>query len=80
MRSGGRDAGGSDSAELGFIVNALVTEESMGELFIACLVPGTLLVVLFMVLIYIAAVRNPEMASGENLQPSAKRFLHSKRS
>jgi len=47
---------------VGFIFYAIVTEESIGELFIAGLIPGILLALLFMASIYISAVRNPEMA------------------
>ena len=47
---------------VGFIFYAIVTEESIGELFIAGLIPGILLAGLFMVAIYVAAIRNPAMA------------------
>jgi len=47
---------------VGFIFYAIVTEESIGKLFIAGIVPGLLLAVLFMGAIYIMAVRNPEKA------------------
>lgn len=47
---------------VGFIFYAIVTEESIGELFIAGLIPGILLAGLFMASIYITAIRNPEMA------------------
>ncbi|MDX2448189.1 MAG: TRAP transporter large permease subunit [Desulfobacterales bacterium] len=47
---------------VGFIFYAIVTEESIGELFIAGLIPGLLLAALFMGSIYITAVRNPDMA------------------
>ncbi|NNK13397.1 MAG: TRAP transporter large permease subunit [Desulfofustis sp.] len=63
---------------IGFIFGAIVTEESVGELFIAGLVQGILLAVLFMVSIYIAAVRNPEMAARGKSSTFRKRFLHSK--
>jgi tripartite ATP-independent transporter DctM subunit len=47
---------------VGFIFYAIVTEESIGELFIAGLIPGLLLMGLFMGSIYLTAKRNPEMA------------------
>jgi len=47
---------------VGFIFYAIVTEESIGELFIAGLIPGVLLAGLFMGAIYLAALRNPEVA------------------
>jgi tripartite ATP-independent transporter DctM subunit len=47
---------------VGFIFYAIVTEESIGRLFIAGLIPGILLAGLFMASIYISALRNPEIA------------------
>jgi len=47
---------------VGFIFYAIVTEESIGKLFIAGLIPGVLLAALFMGAIYIMTIRNPEMA------------------
>jgi tripartite ATP-independent transporter DctM subunit len=47
---------------VGFIFYAIVTEESIGRLFIAGLIPGLLLAGLFMGSIYISALRNPEIA------------------
>lgn len=47
---------------VGFIFYAIVTEESIGKLFLAGLIPGILLAVLFMAAIYALAIRNPEMA------------------
>lgn len=47
---------------VGFIFYAIVTEESIGRLFIAGLVPGLLLAVLFMMTIFIMAKINPELA------------------
>lgn len=47
---------------VGFIFYAIVTEESIGRLFIAGLIPGLLLAFLFMLTIFIMAVINPEMA------------------
>jgi tripartite ATP-independent transporter DctM subunit len=47
---------------VGFIFYAIVTEESIGKLFIAGLVPGVLLAALFMGAIYIQTLRNPDIA------------------
>ena len=47
---------------VGFIFYAIVTEESIGRLFIAGIVPGLLLAAMFMVAIYIMARRNPKLA------------------
>lgn len=47
---------------VGFIFYALVTETSIGQLFIAGILPGLLLTFLFGFAIYIHAVRNPESA------------------
>ncbi|MFC1892341.1 TRAP transporter large permease subunit, partial [Thermodesulfobacteriota bacterium] len=44
---------------VGFIFYAIVTEESIGRLFIAGLIPGLLLAVLFMLTIFVMAVINP---------------------
>ncbi len=47
---------------VGFIFYAIVTEESIGRLFIAGLIPGLLLALMFMGAIYINARINPEVA------------------
>ncbi|MCL6479568.1 MAG: TRAP transporter large permease subunit, partial [Peptococcaceae bacterium] len=47
---------------VGFIFYALVTEESIGKLFIAGIIPGVLLAAMFMAAIYIMARRNPALA------------------
>jgi len=47
---------------VGFIFYAIVTEESIGRLFIAGLIPGLLLAALFIGSILISALRNPEIA------------------
>lgn len=46
----------------GFIIYGIVTEVSIGRLFMAGLVPGTMLALMFMAYIYYIAVRHPEMA------------------
>ena len=45
-----------------FIFYAIVTEESIGELFLAGILPGILLTTIFMVAIYIRARINPKLA------------------
>jgi len=47
---------------VGFIFYAIVTEESIGKLFVAGIFPGVLLASLFMLMIYITARRNPQIA------------------
>jgi len=47
---------------VGFIFYAIVTEESIGKLFIAGLLPGVVLASMFMIMIYIRARRKPELA------------------
>ncbi len=47
---------------VGFIFYALVTEQSVGKLFIAGIIPGLLLAVMFIFAIWLIAVRNPENA------------------
>lgn len=52
---------------VGFIFYGIVTEESIGKLFVAGILPGILLALLFMFAIYIKARRNPELApAGEH--------------
>ncbi len=48
---------------LGFIVYGLITETSIGKLFIAGILPGIMLASLFMALIYIRVRRNPSLAA-----------------
>ncbi|MFH1490018.1 MAG: TRAP transporter large permease subunit, partial [Pseudomonadota bacterium] len=47
---------------VGFIFYAIVTEESIGRLFIAGILPGLLLAAMFIATIYIMARRNPMLA------------------
>ncbi|MBO6784723.1 MAG: TRAP transporter large permease subunit, partial [Alphaproteobacteria bacterium] len=46
----------------GFVIYAILTEESIGRLFLAGVLPGLLLTLLFVVAIWIVVVRNPEKA------------------
>ena len=45
-----------------FIVYAVLVEESIGQLYIAAIVPGILMTLLFMVVIFVAAIRRPSDA------------------
>lgn len=45
----------------GFVIYAILTEESIGRLFLAGVLPGLLLTVLFMISIYIQTRINPEL-------------------
>ena len=45
-----------------FIVYAVLVEESIGQLYIAAIVPGILMTLSFMVVIFIAAIRRPQDA------------------
>ena len=47
---------------IGFIFYALVTEQSVGKLFIAGIIPGLTLAVMFIFAIWLIAVRHPEAA------------------
>ncbi len=48
----------------GFVIYAILTEESIGRLFMAGVIPGLLLTLLFIVAIWIVVTRNPEKAPG----------------
>ncbi|WP_138419597.1 TRAP transporter large permease [Aquibacillus sediminis] len=45
-----------------FIIYGIAAEQSIGELFLAGIIPGIILMIAFMILIYILAKRNPELA------------------
>lgn len=52
----------------GFVLYAILTEQSIGRLFMAGILPGLLLMVLFMVTVWLIALRNPSLAPpGPNL-------------
>jgi tripartite ATP-independent transporter DctM subunit len=58
---------------VGFIFYGIVTEESIGKLFVAGILPGILLALLFIFAIYIKAKRNPELApAGEHFSWAEK--------
>jgi len=46
---------------LAFILYAVITDQSIAALFIAGILPGILLIVLFMAIIYFRALRNPDL-------------------
>ncbi len=59
----------------GFVVYAILTEESIGRLFMAGVLPGLLLTGLFIVAIWIVVTRRPERAPrGLEAPPIAERF------
>ena len=47
---------------VGFIFYAIITEESLGKLFLAGVVPGILLAGMFCLALYVIATRHPELA------------------
>ncbi|MFH2128939.1 MAG: TRAP transporter large permease subunit [bacterium] len=47
---------------VGFIFYALVTEESVGKLFVAGIIPGAMMAIMFMITIWIIAKVKPELA------------------
>ena len=58
----------------GFVIYAILTEQSIGRLFMAGILPGLLLVVLFIATVWIVALRNPaEAPAGPNV-PMGERF------
>ena len=58
----------------GFIIYGIVTEVSIGRLFMAGLIPGVMLALMFMGYIYIMAVRHPEMAPRGPKYPLSERI------
>lgn len=58
----------------GFVIYAILTEQSIGRLFMAGILPGVLLMVLFILTVWLVALRNPvEAPAGPNV-PMAERF------
>lgn len=47
---------------VGFVIYAVLTEESIGRLFIAGIIPGILLTALFVLTIWLVVLRNPSLA------------------
>ena len=58
----------------GFIIYALLTEESIGQLFLAGVLPGLLLTGLFMITIFIMAWRDPEIGPKASRMPWSERL------
>lgn len=58
----------------GFIIYGIVTEVSVGRLFLAGIVPGVMLALLFMLYIFIVAKRNPAMAPAGERYSWGERF------
>lgn len=58
-----------------FIVYGIMTEQSIGKLFMAGIVPGILLSIIFIVTIYIWVSLNPEIAPRIGKQPLKKRMV-----
>ncbi len=58
----------------GFVIYAILTEESIGRLFLAGIIPGLLLTALFMVAIYIQCRINPELGPPGPVTPMRKKF------
>ncbi len=59
----------------GFVIYAILTEESIGRLFMAGVLPGLLLTALFIVAIWIVVSRDPAKAPGRSEAPPLGRRL-----
>ncbi|MFV0243595.1 MAG: TRAP transporter large permease [Qingshengfaniella sp.] len=58
----------------GFVIYAILTEESIGRLFMAGILPGLLLMVLFMAVIWLVAVLDPKAGPGGPVMPLSERI------
>ena len=58
----------------GFVLYAILTEQSIGRLFMAGILPGLMLMVLFMVTVWLVALRDPDQAPAGPKVPMVKRF------
>jgi C4-dicarboxylate transporter DctM subunit len=67
LATGGLAAGGTLGIlippSVGFIVYAIITEQSIGKLFLAGVLPGVMLALLFMLTIYILVWLNPHLSA-----------------
>jgi tripartite ATP-independent transporter DctM subunit len=54
---------------IGFIVYAIITEQSIGKLFLAGILPGILISIIFMLLIYILTLFKPELSPAAERAP-----------
>ncbi|MDS9468906.1 TRAP transporter large permease [Paracoccus sp. MBLB3053] len=58
----------------GFVLYAILTEQSIGRLFMAGILPGILLMALFMATVWLVALRDPASAPAGPNVPMAQRF------
>ncbi len=58
----------------GFVIYAILTEESIGRLFMAGILPGLLMMLLFMLAIWIVALVDPKAGPRGEAVPMAQRF------
>jgi len=59
---------------LGFIIYAILAEESIGDLFIAGIIPGIITAIAFMLLVYIRCLINPKLGARAEKSTWKKRF------
>ncbi|MBO4317383.1 MAG: TRAP transporter large permease subunit [Mailhella sp.] len=60
---------------MGFIIYSMITEESVGKLFIAGVVPGLVLAAIFMLIIMFRVMRHPEYAPKAPVYPMVEKLL-----
>lgn len=60
---------------IGFIIYALLAEESVGKLFISGIIPGIILALLFIVAIYLIAKRRPDLVPRGESYKLRERFI-----
>ncbi|MBT9382878.1 TRAP transporter large permease [Pseudooceanicola sp. CBS1P-1] len=58
----------------GFVIYAILTEESIGRLFMAGILPGALMMLLFIAAIWIVTLRDPAQGPKGHAVPLAERF------
>ncbi|MBN8294073.1 TRAP transporter large permease [Rhodobacter sp. NTK016B] len=58
----------------GFVLYAILTEESIGRLFMAGILPGLLMMLMFIGAIWLVTLRRPEAGPAGEAQPFAQRF------
>lgn len=58
----------------GFVIYAILTEQSPGRLFMAGILPGILLTVLFVICIVLVTLRDPQAGPKGEPVPMAERF------
>ncbi|HZK49230.1 MAG TPA: TRAP transporter large permease subunit, partial [Thermoleophilia bacterium] len=59
-----------------FVLYGLATEQSIGTLFLAGILPGIMLTVLYMLAILITVLRHPELAPRQEGRPHFKEVIH----